>query len=181
MLQQLTGENFDRIYEILEASFPLDEYRTYEAQKELFGQKEYRIYGLVDEIGGELQAILSVWELDDLVFIEHFAVSPRYRNQGMGEKILQEILERFSGLICLEVELAENELAKRRIGFYQRNGFFFNDYPYMQPPICKGRKAIPLRIMSRGGTVSEKEFGRIRDQLYEKVYHKKSRQAYAEV
>ena len=52
--------------------------------------------------------------------------------------------------ICLEVELPETEMAARRIGFYERNGFYYNDYFYMQPPIAEGRNAIPLRLMTTG-------------------------------
>ncbi|MCI8448180.1 MAG: hypothetical protein HFH30_07230, partial [Eubacterium sp.] len=72
--------------------------------------------------------------------------------------------------ICLEVELPENDLAKRRIRFYERNGFFLNQYPYVQPSISKGRSPIPLLIMTSGQPVSEKIFQEIKSTLYEYVY-----------
>lgn len=170
MIQRLTGEYFEQIYELLEKSFPLDEYRTQEEQKKLFDREEYRVYGLVNEGDGRLQAILAAWELEQFTFIEHFAVDPAERSRGIGERVLQEVLKQLSGPVCLEVELPENRLAERRIEFYARNGFFLNAYPYLQPPICKGRQTIPLRIMTRGRVISEEEFNKIKEELYQKVY-----------
>ena len=37
-------EDFDRIYEIMEKSFPDDEYREYEEQRALFLRPEYSVY-----------------------------------------------------------------------------------------------------------------------------------------
>ena len=61
-------------------------------------------------------------------------------------------------------------MKKRRIGFYERNGFFLNEYPYVQPPISQGRKPVPLMIMTSGAAISEKEFEEIRNTLYKEVY-----------
>ena len=82
----------------------------------------------------------------------------------------KELLCMFSKKICLEVELPEEKLAARRIEFYRRNGFSLNEFPYMQPSITQGRKSIPLRIMTSGGVVTEKEFNDIVGLLYAEVY-----------
>ena len=37
--------------------------------------------------------------------------------------------------MVLEVELPEDALTRRRIGFYERHGLVFNSYPYLQPPM----------------------------------------------
>ena len=73
-------------------------------------------------------------------------------------------------MICLEVELPEEEMSKRRIGFYERNGFYYNDYEYMQPAISKGRNEIPLRIMTTSGKVTEDRYNEMKDILYQYVY-----------
>ncbi|MGN0288505.1 MAG: GNAT family N-acetyltransferase [Lachnospiraceae bacterium] len=174
MIQRLTEEYFEQVYELLEKSFPIDEYRTYEEQKELLLREEYRVYGMInqenDQSSGQLQAFIALWECRNFTFIEHFAVNPVYRNTGMGAAILQEILPKLPGPVCLEVELPQNELASRRIGFYQRNGFILNDYPYMQPPISQGRNPLPLKIMTWGKGISEEQFQRIQGVLYREVY-----------
>ena len=71
---------------------------------------------------------------------------------------------------CLEVELPETDMARRRIGFYMRNGFFLNEYDYIQPPISKGRLPVPLRIMTSGGRITQADFEKIRTVLYKEVY-----------
>ena len=76
-----------------------------------------------------------------------------------------------AGKVVLEVELPEDSLKKRRIGFYERHGFTFNEYPYIQPPMGEDRHEIPLRIMSAPEPLSEDEFQSVRTELYESVYH----------
>ena len=72
--------------------------------------------------------------------------------------------------VCLEVELPESDITRRRIGFYRRNGFFLNDYPYIQPSLGVGRAPQPLRIMTRDGTITQTEFETMRDVIYREVY-----------
>ena len=170
MLQKLLERDFDKVYKIMEESFPIDERRTYEEQKALLNNKMYSIYVLTDSENDNIKAFIAIWQFNDLAFVEHFAVSSLYRNGGIGALILQEVKKLITCRICLEVELPKEEMAKRRIGFYERNGFFYNDYEYMQPPITKGRKEIPLRIMTSGEKVTKEQFKEIRDLLYKYVY-----------
>ena len=164
-------EDFDRIYEIMEKSFPDDEYREYEEQRELFSRPEYSVYVVDGQSGSEsLKAFSAVWEFDDFMYIEHLAVNPDNRNGGVGASILKSLQDMSDKPICLEVELPENELARRRIGFYSRNGFNLNHYPYIQPPMSAGKNPVPLLIMTTGGTILESEFANIRDVLYRNVY-----------
>ena len=169
-LETLQVKDFDKVYSIMEESFPIDERRTYEEQKELLNNKLYSIYILSDIENDNIKAFIAIWQFDDFAFIEHFAVSSSYRNGGIGAFILQEVKKLLSCMICLEVELPEEEMAKRRIGFYERNGFYYNEYEYMQPAISKDRNEIPLRIMTTGGKVTEDRFNEMKDILYQYVY-----------
>ena len=173
MLQKLKPEDFDKVFQIMELSFPEDEHRTYEEQKELLNNSLYQIYILSDERGENIKAFVAVWEFDEIVYVEHLAVNPEFRNGGLGAMILQELISRSEKQICLEVEPPKETMAIRRIGFYERNGFFLNEYDYMQPAISKGRKPIPLLIMTSGRKISREEFDRIKTLLYTKVYGQK--------
>lgn len=170
MIERLSEADFDQVFSLMERSFPEDERRDYEGQRELFAEPAYHIYAKKAPEDAGVQAFLALWELEDILFVEHFAVDPQCRNGGLGSRVLQELIEHFKKRIVLEVELPETELAKRRIGFYERNGFTYNDHFYMQPPIAEGRNAIPLRLMTTGGPLDEAEFSTVRDMLYEKVY-----------
>ena len=170
MIQELTEKDFDKVYQIMEESFPPDERRTYQEQKALLSNSKYSIYVLPDDETKEIKAFLAVWQFDDVAFIEHFAVNPAYRNRGLGSQILQEIKNFLSCMICLEVELPDCEIAKRRIEFYKRNGFFLNEYPYEQPAITKGRKPLPLMIMTSGSEITKDRFDDIKVLLYKCVH-----------
>ena len=90
---------------------------------------------------------------------------------GIGAAMLEALACRQGRRICLEVELPETEIARRRIGFYRRCGFTLNDYPYIMPSLEAGRQPLPLMIMTSGGAVDEAAFLQIRDALYTTVYH----------
>lgn len=170
MIRKMNENEFDTIFYVMETSFPKDEYRPYDEQRELLNDERYSVYVLEDSESNSIKGFIALWELEGFVFIEHFAVNPNYRNGGIGSLILEAVKEMFSCPICLEVELPETDMAKRRIGFYERNGFFYNDYPYTQPPIAKGRNPIFLRIMTSGSGISQECFEHIRDVIYTEVY-----------
>ena len=165
MIEKLDRTEFDAVYAIMERSFPLEEYRTYEAQKALLEKPSYGIY-----VAKEADCILgfaAVWELEGWRFVEHLAVDPQHRNRGIGAGLLAFLAK---GRCCLEVELPETDISRRRIGFYQRNGFFLNDYPYLQPSLGEGRSPVPLSVMTSGRTVSPEEFSQLKTLLYTYVY-----------
>lgn len=170
MIQKLTIHDFDKIFSLMQLSFPKDEYRPYEKQKELFQNPKYSIYGLPDPERNDIKGFISAWQFRDFVFIEHFAVNPAYRNQGLGSHILQELVSMTPYQLCLEVELPENHMTRRRIGFYERNNFVLNDYPYIQPSMAAGQNPVPLMIMTSQNRISQDRFEQIRTVLYKEVY-----------
>lgn len=170
MLQKLKVEDFPKVYKIMDASFPVDEHRPYKGQEELLKDPKYSIYVIPDEENDDIKAFITVWRFDDFGYIEHFAVNPIYRNGGIGSMVLQEAVKMLGYPVCLEVELPEDEISKRRIGFYERNGFVLNDYPYIQPALAKGQNPIPLRVMTSGSKVSEDRYEKMKTLLYRYVY-----------
>ena len=169
-IEVMKPHEFDAVYRLLEQSFPLDEYRPYDEQKALLNEPRYTIYVLYDEAGA-VQAFIALWRFDTFSYIEHFAVDARFRNHGVGAAMLRELVTRLPTPACLEAEPPETDLACRRLRFYERNGFFVNPYPYIQPSISKGRKPVPLVMLTTGGTVDQAAFEAIKDTLYREVYH----------
>ncbi len=164
-LKQINIADFDKVFEIMEQSFPTDERRPKDKQKNLFENPLYKVYS-----AGNVKAFMAVWEFDSFVFLEHFAVSPEYRNEGLGGKMLAALRDKYNKKICLEVEPPESKVAAGRIHFYERNGFYLNEYPYIQPPISKGKKEVPLMIMTSGAGIEKCEFEEIKYTLYKEVY-----------
>lgn len=169
MLQELNRADFEKVYALMDESFPPDEHRPCGEQKALLDDEAYRIL-VLHAPDGEVQGFFAVWEFDAFLFVEHFAVNPAFRNGGVGSKMLAELLETAGKPVCLEVELPETEMARRRIGFYQRSGFVLNPYPYIQPSISAGRNPLPLAIMSAPRAIGPEEFEEFRRLVYARVY-----------
>ena len=171
MLIEINPNQFEEIYSIMETSFPQDERRPYAKQKALLDLSCYHIYARFDHSNMHIQGFLAIWDIPSLCFIEHFAVNPLYRNQGLGSAMLQELMKHQTKPICLEVELPECELAIRRIHFYERNGLYLNTYPYVQPPLDTLQQAIPLYLMTSGHALDRETFTSIQKEIMQHVYH----------
>lgn len=169
MLARMSPHEHEAMYRLMEQSFPRDELRCCEMQRQLLDEPAYHPY-IVHGEGGEVIALLTVWDLDRVAFIEHFAVSPTLRGRGLGSILLGEVAQRYAKPICLEVERPETEMARRRIGFYRRNGFYLNEYDYEQPAYGDDRAPVPLYIMTTGGEIDRPTFEGIREELYREVY-----------
>lgn len=167
--KEITEELFDVFYEFLSESFLKVEFRSYEAQKRLLKKDSYQI--LFCFIGDKIVGVMALWNLEDFWFIEHFAVTTALRNKGIGKKMLDFVKLSFEKYVILEVELPYNEMNKKRIGFYQRNGFLYNDYEYYQHPLNKGDKPLPLRIMSFPNEINKEQFDKVAETLKVNVYN----------
>lgn len=169
-IRTAASKDFDSIFEIIENSFPPDEYRDYDEHKKLFDQGAFTVFVIDDEETKKVKAFITLWQFEKFAYIEHFAVSPDCRNQGLGAKLLNYVKSNLNCIACLEVEPPQSDFAKRRIGFYERNGFYLNRYPYIQPAFSKDKNPVELMIMTTGGTVTEEMYEKIRDTLYKRVY-----------
>lgn len=140
---------------LLENSFPPEERRSID-------EIAQRVNGpflslLTAEEMGRVYGMLTVWDLDDFTFLEHFAVAPEKRGRGLGTMFLDFVAEHWDKPSVLEVEYPTGYMERRRIGFYERNGFTLNDYPYLMPDLSGGDEAVPLLLMSRPGALENPE------------------------
>lgn len=165
MIEKLDPKDFDTVFSIMERSFPREEYRPCEVQKALLSDPAYGIY--VARENGQILGFAAVWELEDMLFLEHLAVEPGCRSGGIGSRLLQYFA---NWPACLEVEPPETDICRRRIGFYERNGFFLNPYAYAQPSLGEGRKAVPLKLMTTGAPLTPEAFRSLKGKLYTQVY-----------
>lgn len=161
---------FDQIYKIMETSFPVQELRTYEGQKELLESPYYQIYYVKDQ--EEIIAFLSCWTLPTCVFIEHLATTEKCRSKGIGKKLVLECLNDAKSPVFLEIEpiTEKDPMTARRAAFYQRLGFLINDFAYQQQPLQISHQASDLLIMSLGKSYSQDEFLPYKKEIYTYVY-----------
>ncbi|MDL2236075.1 GNAT family N-acetyltransferase [Christensenellaceae bacterium OttesenSCG-928-L17] len=160
---------WEQVYALLSQSLPANERRSREVQRALLAREDYALYVYVD--AGEVAAFVAAYEYETIRFGEHFAVSPSLRGQGLGGTLLQAYLSLSTTPMLLEVEPASfSEMAERRIGFYERHGLHLNRYPYLQPPLNKGDKTMPLCMMSWPAPLTPAGFIQARECIYKNVY-----------
>ena len=152
--------------ELFEEAFP-------EHERPPFSSLRHRDAGkfhfLVATGGDDPVGILTYWNFDDLVFIEHFAIAPELRNQGLGKAVFLNFLSQQQQQVVLEVEPPDTEEADHRVEFYASMGFFQNTQPYVQPSYHHDSRTVPMIIMSKY-ELDDDEFSEIRDLLYREVY-----------
>lgn len=131
-LRLMNSEELSAIYQArLTADFPKAELKPLRAMQRLLAMGRYDPLMVVDaekEVG---YAMVWLPENRSGGLLEYFGVFPDIRNGGLGTKILSLLMERY-GQIFGEVEFPESDdpgdMCRRRIGFYQRNGFRLLDY-----------------------------------------------------
>ncbi|MBT2770862.1 GNAT family N-acetyltransferase [Halomonas sp. ISL-60] len=171
-------EKFDQVFEIMKCSFPEAEYREYSEQKKLLSHSRYRLITEENE-QNEVIGFLAGWEFEAIRYVEHVAVSPNIRGGGIGRQLMERFMKQSTKPVILEVELPDDELKRRRIGFYERLGFRLGDHSYVQPPLRVRQQTLSLQIMSYPVALTSTEFEMVRKLLYKEVYSAPSAYAHA--
>ncbi|MBK5202385.1 MAG: GNAT family N-acetyltransferase [Prolixibacteraceae bacterium] len=138
-------------------SFPEEERRDEDYFRETLScERFHNEVVLTDD--NEFTGIIYWWNLNGgIKYIEHFATLPSLRCKGIGRKILNEFIKLCDELILLEVEIPADKIQYRRINFYKRLGFYYNDYDYVQPSYAYDKPEVPLRIMSYPRSITADE------------------------
>ncbi len=157
-----------QLWELYERAFPPDERRSWVDQKKLLKKKEYRVKPYFEN--DFLIGFICLWELKQCLFVEHLAISEAQRGKGYGNKIVEETIKDYGGSVILEVEYPNDEIAEKRIRFYERLGFVCNDLNYIQPSIGKGKEPIPLILMSYPSVIPAPDAESIINEIYSTVY-----------
>ena len=161
-----------QLLSLMREAFPPAERRTDEEFRQLFSHPQVQI--LCAQEGEQLLGFLLLWVLNDFVFVENFAVQPASRNLGLGSGLLGHLKERFHLPVILEVEPPEDELKRRRVAFYKRNGFHLNGFEYFLPCLHEHiQKSIQLNIMSAPEALPEERAQAVIKELYNTVYQGK--------
>ena len=95
----------------------------------LQNEGRYELWGLFD--AAQMAGYATIWKAPGiaLVLLDYLGVSKRLRNGGLGSDILSRLRAQGRPIVT-EAELpvtggseSENDIRRRRIGFYIRNGF----------------------------------------------------------
>ncbi|AKD55535.1 GNAT family N-acetyltransferase [Spirosoma radiotolerans] len=155
-----------------ETSFPADERRSFQALCQLLPCAAMHLRGLV--VQGQLIGFILYWHWPDMLFVEHFAIDPAQRGKQYGQQALSQLLllESKSPYVLLEVELPQDTNSRRRIQFYERQGFSVNPFSYAQPPYQAGNPSIPMHLMSIPAISDHDTFDSLSKLIKERVYER---------
>ena len=133
-LRLLTKEELTDLYQNeMTAVFPGAELKPLGAMLRLMDMGRYDPLLVLDGERPVGYALAWLSENREGALLEYFGVLRGLRNGGLGTRILALLLERYGQLFgeaeCPDADdPAENDLRRRRLAFYERNGFRVLDY-----------------------------------------------------
>lgn len=178
-LQPVTTDSPDyaAIESLLVRAFPESERRdldvqAYNTDSDMVPMTCYAAY-CADSV--VFAGFVTVWTLDGYRYVEHLATSEVVRNGGIGGAIVDAVTAMMPKMpVVLEVEPESlGEMARRRIGFYERHGLrLWRNRDYMQPPYRPGGESVRLMIMATDDLDADRDFDRVVGGIVARVYSK---------
>lgn len=163
---------FAPCWSLYEEAFPREERRKLNYQLDTLEREEYHFEALINECG-EFVGFIAWWEFATLRFIEHLATTPASRGRGYGKEVLESFMHESTSPVLLEVEHPHNELAARRIKFYERLGFILNPHSYAQPPMdLSTDEYLSLLVMTYPHPINKQELKHFKTNYFPKIHFK---------
>jgi ribosomal protein S18 acetylase RimI-like enzyme len=159
--------SFD-LKQIYEASFPADERREWKQLLELLNNTQFSLNEIYDQ--QKFLGFISIWNLTEFSFIEHFAIQDTEQGKGYGTQAIKQVLSMNSKPVILEVEEPFTENARKRISFYERLNFSVNNFSYFQPAYSTGKSSIKMLLVSYPTKIYPEYFEGIKDRIHDLVY-----------
>ena len=172
-LQPVTTEHalYLFIEKLLHSAFPKDERRDDKLQRAYTDNLEKFHCLLIRDFDNPI-GLITYWQFEVFVYVEHFAIHEKHRNQGIGYEAMHLFLQEMTLPVVLEVEMPriKGDITHRRIGFYRRLGFSLRKMAYKQPPYREGDGWLPMKLMTYGDFKWLRMAETIRDTIYHEVY-----------
>ena len=150
----LKMEDYPSFLKLYNESFPPDERRELKDEEHLANfikMKGGKFNAFAAKDGDLFLAFLSYWTFEGYTYIEHFAVVPEHRGKRIGALMLNHLFKEVSPNVLIEVEKPEGEEQKRRIKFYERNGFRVREeFDYTQPAYSSDKSPVEMLLMTHG-------------------------------
>ena len=174
IIDSINSPLFKEVYDIIDGNFPHTEKRTYHDHINAFKKfKNFIIEALADD-NNKITGMLTWWEFDDCIYGEHLAIVDGYKGQGYGKIMqgrMQSIADSFEKPIIFEIEPpCSSPQAKRRLDFYLRGGFVFNEHiKHFQPTYNAGDTPLEMNIMSYPVAITIEEYNKFKKQQTEVI------------
>jgi len=164
-----TSDKYKQMEKLLTIAFPKYEYREL-AELRILTEHNHKFHNNLIYENGKFIGLITYWDFESFFYIEHFAIIPEMRNHGYGKMVMEKVKNVLRRPIVLEVEYPLENMSRRRIGFYERQGFKLLSSEYMQPPYRPGEDFLKLKIMTYGNIDENEDFENVKRTIYKEVY-----------
>lgn len=154
-ITNISDPMYHKALKLYQISFPYHEQRKKCSQDEILKDSEYHFSLIYDK--DVFVGLILYWEEEQFIYIEHFCILPEMRNKQYGQKTLA-LLEKQGKILILEIDPPEDEISKRRKGFYERCGFTENGFIHIHPPYHEVNEGHHLVIMTCPQQISKDTF-----------------------
>lgn len=165
-------ELLDSIKQLYFEAFPIEERRPWESIMRLIStNNSYNLTLIFAD--NEFAGFITSWIFTDFIYIEHFAIVSDKRGYGIGAQAISAFTRYLPQLpIILEAEpIDTSAIARRRIEFYQRQGFqLCSDFDYTQPPYSPTLPAVKLSLMIYSSSNDYPPLQSIATEIHHSVY-----------
>ncbi|MGV8915210.1 MAG: N-acetyltransferase [Kaistella sp.] len=153
------------IYKSYCETFPEDERRGEKQFRSLFTNPKVKVWSVLKDL--QNIGYLISWELTNFIFIEHFEIFSEFRSLKYGSVIIQDLFKNYSHIVLESEPETLDDIAKRRIGFYERNGFQIIDKNYEQPAYEPGKNKLDLWLLANW---QPENLQHVKEEIYDVVY-----------
>ncbi|CAJ1825815.1 GNAT family N-acetyltransferase [Aeromonas veronii] len=167
VIREVNHPAWPLVWQIYGESFPRYEQRQSQHQPQKMRDPRYHCQIFYQD--GLLLGFIFWWACGEQVYIEHLAINPALRGRNYGSRLLAEFCERAGKTVILEIDPPEDEIAIRRLRFYQGLGFCLNDYAHLHPPYHSDYQGHALRVLSYPRLLEEEAYQRFNSMLVETV------------
>jgi len=166
-LVKIMKSEFMPIYDEMRKSFISDEIKDKNGALDTLNNPLFTVYHIVES--NSKIGFMTVWNLGEFTFLEHFVIYEQHRNKNYGGHALK-ILQQMCGNLVLEAETPETPIAARRLNFYKRNGMYINESEYFQPAYTAAGHPCQMYLLSFPAELEN--FERTAAIIYNNVYGK---------
>lgn len=143
-ISNINDNNFNEFWQIYQSSFPENEKRFLNEQERIFKNSLYFANIIKTK---EIIGILCFWMINEYYFLEHFAIKKEKRGENFGSIALENFIKNKQNII-LEIDLINDEISQKRLNFYDKFGFYKNDFKHFQAPFRKNSPPVELILLS---------------------------------
>jgi len=168
-ITSISDTDFKLTWGTYSSSFPDYEKRLLASHKRAFEDSRFYANSVYDN--DNYIGFIFFWILGSYIFVEHFAIEEKFRNNSYGSKIITKLTEENKTyIILLEIDPPDDEISIRRFDFYNRLGFRNNDIIHCIPSFQKKLGNYILNLLSYGRVITDDEYSLFYDSLMKSIF-----------